>query len=78
MGKKSTTNLLFSYYSLQIKFLPLLNFMRKKDDKVGKKIAYKKKGKWKKKRARKNIRNRFEKKNWLMRMPAKTKMLPSN
>ena len=56
MGKKkSTTNLLFSYYSLQIKFLPLLNFMRKKDDKVGKKIAYKKKGKWKKKRARKKI-----------------------
>lgn len=52
--------------------------MRKKDDKVGKKIAYKKKGKWKKKRARKKIRNRFEKKNWLMRMPAKTKMLPSN
>ena len=36
--------------------------MRKKDDKVGKKTAYKKKGKWKKKRARKNIRNRFEKK----------------
>ena len=47
--------MLFSYYSLQIKFLPLLNFMRKKDDKVGKKSAYKKKGKWKKKRARKKF-----------------------
>ena len=51
--------------------------MRKKDDKMGKKTAYKEKGKWKKKRERKKLET-DSKKNWLMRMPEKTKMLPSN
>ena len=37
--------------------------MRKKDDKVGKKIAYKKKGKWKKKGARKKLANAHARKN---------------
>ena len=51
--------------------------MQTKDDKVGKKIAYKKKGKWKKKRARKKFETDSKKK--LANAHArKTKMLPSN
>ena len=53
--------------------------MRKKDDKVGNKTAYKKKCKEEKNRARKKNRNRFAKKKEgevhirLMRMPEKEK-----
>ena len=47
--------------------------MQKKDDKVGNKTGYKKKGKGKKKTARKNIEIDSQKKKeiWLMRMPEK-------
>ena len=51
--------------------------MRKKDDKVGKKTAYEKKGKWKKKRARKKFET-DSKKNLANAHVRKTKMLPSN
>ena len=54
-------------------YLSNQNFMQKKDDKVGNKTGYKKKGKGKKKTARKNIEIDSQKKKeiWLMRMPEK-------
>ena len=51
--------------------------MRKKDGKVGKKTAYKKKGKWKKKRERKKLETNSKKK-LANAHTRKTKMLPSN
>ena len=59
-------NLLFTYYSLQIKFVAILEgkpakfSKQKKDDKVGNKTVYKKKGT--KKDWTKKGRNRFTKK----------------
>ena len=49
--------------------------MQKKEDKVDNKTGYKKKGKRKKKRARKNIEIVSQKKKeiWLMHMPEKQK-----
>jgi len=51
--------------------------MRKKDDKVGKRTAYKKKGKWKKKSARKKCET-DSKKKMANAHARKTKVLPTN
>ena len=50
--------------------------MRKKDDKVGNKTGYRKKGKWKKKRFQKKNWNRFEKLTYVY--VRKTKKLLKN
>ena len=54
--------------------------MKKKDDKVGNKTGYKKKGKGKKKRTRKNIEIDSQKKKdiCLMGMPENKKKKPLN
>ena len=67
MRKNTLPVSLFTYYSLRTTFVPFLKsrpatILCKKDDKVGKKLLIKKKGK-EKKRAREKDRKRFAKKS---------------